>query len=257
MIVAHLTDDTHSLLTCSLTSRSWYTAAVPHLHRTLFMRVTPYNRHEKTKWPKPLRVASQFGFLPFVTRLFIHLEGCDPKFSSKQFHHRTLRDFSALTNVRELSIESLDIPSFMPKPQRYFGQFSQTLRSLTLPVPKGSVRQIVFFIGLFPHLEDLGLQCSYSFNKGELEDQTLFPPFVPTLRGRLVASGYGGDKLAKAMIDLFGRVRFHHMDLTHFGGVQLLLDSCADTLETFQLYATELRGGKISSKGVRVSTDYL
>jgi hypothetical protein len=178
-------------------------------------------------------------------------------FSSKRFHYRTLREFSTLTNVRELSIGFLDIPSFMPEPQRYFGQFSQTLRSLALSYPKGSVWQIVFFIGLFPHLGDLELRYGYEYHEEKRGDRTLVPPFVPTLRGRLVASGHGGDELAKAMIDLFGRVRFHHMDLTHFGGVQLLLDSCAGALETFKLHTTELCGGKFSSKGVRVSTDYL
>ena len=114
----------------------------------------------------------------------------------------------------------------------------------------------MFFIGLFPHLEDLELRYGYEYYEEKRGDRTLVPPFAPTLRGWLVASGHGGDELAKAMIDLFGRVRFHHMDLTYFGGAQLLLDSCADTLETFKLYATGLRGGKISSKGVRVSTDY-
>ena len=75
MIVAYLTGDTHSLLTCSLTSRFWYIAAVPHLHRILVTRVASYNRHENTKWPNPLRMASQFGFLPFVAKLSIHAEG--------------------------------------------------------------------------------------------------------------------------------------------------------------------------------------
>ena len=38
-------------------------------------------------------------------------------------------------------------------------------------------------------------------------------------------------------------------------GAQLLLYACADTLEILQLYANDLHGEKLSSKGVQVSTN--
>jgi hypothetical protein len=252
-IITYLIHDTPSLLTCSLTSRPWYIAVVPHLHHTLTTLITPYDNPAKIVWPRPLRVASGFGFLPFVTRLFINTE-LGGKFSSTLFHHWTLREFSTLTNVQELSISRLDILSFMPETQRYFGQLSQTLRSLTLKAPVGTDRQILFFVGLFPNLEDLKLEYGVLSFWVDPGDQTLVSPFFPSLRGQLTVSGHGGDGLAKAMIDLFGRVRFRHMHLSNVGGVQLLLYSCADALETFQLHATEL-GGKFSLKGVWVSTN--
>jgi hypothetical protein len=61
--------------------------------------------------------------------------------------------------------------------------------------------------------------------------------------------GYG---LAKTMIDLFGGVRFRHMNLSRMGGTQLLLYACADTLETLHLDATEICGEKHSPNDVQV-----
>ena len=52
------------------------------------------------------------------------------------------------------------------------------------------------------------------------------------------------------MIDLFGGVRFRHMDLWNVDGMRLLLDSCATTLETLRLYPTDPRGEGVSLEGV-------
>jgi hypothetical protein len=251
LIVAHLIHDTHSLLACSLTSRSWHLAAVPHLHRTLITRISDYifGRPHETEWPRPLQAGSEHGWLPFVTGLFINAS-YSRKFSQKLFYSSTRHNFSTLTNVRELSIKHLDIPSFIPEIQQYFGQFSQTLRSLTLERPKGSNRQIVFFIRQFPHLEDLELYPGSESYPEEPGDRTLIPPFVLPLRGRLRASYTGGNGLAKAMVDLFGGVQFWYLDLPDMDGAQLLLYACADTLETLDLYAHDLHGEKLSSKGV-------
>jgi hypothetical protein len=255
MIIAYLIRDIRSLLTCSLISRSWHIATVPHLHRTLTARIPSIHEPRKTKWPEPLRRASRLGLLPFVTRVLISGE-TSMGFYPKQFHYWTRREFSALTNVQELSIDNLDIPSFIPRVHRYFGQFSQTLRSLTLKAPKGSNRQIMFFIGLFPHLEDLGLHSGRLSSLDRPEgDLTLIPLFTPSLGGCLTGRYSGGDGLVKTMIELFGGVRFRHMDLLDTDGAQLLLYTCADTLETLQLYATDLHGEMFSSKGIRCLVD--
>ena len=48
--------------------------------------------------------------------------------------------------------------------------------------------------------------------------------------------------LVKDMIDLFGGIRFRHMNLYDVLGMRLLLDACAETLETLTLYPTDRRG---------------
>lgn len=132
--IAYLAHDTRSLWACSFTSRFWYNAAVPYLHHTLTIGPAYLYLHDqRSKWPKPLRMASKFGFLPFITR--VSISGSyqfGSTLSAAELDDRTQREFSALTNVRELSIESLNIPRFIPGIQQYFRQFSPTLQSLTL-----------------------------------------------------------------------------------------------------------------------------
>jgi hypothetical protein len=135
---------------------------------------------------QPLRCRHTLGLLPFVKELWIHdLQGRS-RFSPRLFNSRTLRQFSALTNVCELGIEYLNIPSFMPMIRRYFQHFLPTVRSLALKSPKGSRRQVIYFIGLFKHLEDLELLYDrMEVQEEPADDQTLVPPSVPPLRGWL------------------------------------------------------------------------
>ena len=250
MIIAHLAYDTQSLRSCSLTCQSLYIAAVPHLHHTLYTTKSLVGE-SKFAWPNPLQHMHRLGLLPFVRTLFIRVDGLVDTFSSAQLNNRTLRQFSALTNVRRLMIYHLDIPSFMPRIRRYFGHFSPTVRGLYLVAPKGSRRQIIYFIGLFEHLQDLEILGSGSRSQDEpADDLTLTPLFIPPLRGRLKLSTFRRVDLLKDMIDLFGGIRFQTLDLYNVDGVSLLLDACAKTLTTFQLYPLDPRGRQLYLKDV-------
>ena len=109
---------------------------------------------------------------------------------------------------------------------------------------RGSGREVVFFVGLFPHLEDLDFQHSDTGN-----NRALVPSFAPPLRGRLTAHCYA-DGIGKAMLDLFGEVRFHHMDLRG-NGIQHLLYACPNTLQTLKLAVSDICGENFSSKDVQ------
>ena len=179
-------------------------------------------------------------------------------FSRKRLKLCTLHYFSALTNVRELGIDRLDIPSFMPRIQRYFGHFLPAVQSLSLRTPKGSRRQIVYFIGLFQHLEDLKLLHDDMTGPPEEEsadDQTLIPCFVPPLRGQLTMTWFTRVGILRDMINLFGGVRFHHADLYDVDETRLLLGACARTLETLRLYPTDPRGKRFLLNKMWVLTD--
>ena len=186
IVVAHLIYDKRSLLACSLTCHSWYIASVPHLHHTLSAYISWPHEDPKLRWPNPLRGASKHGLLPFIKKLQVHGRH-SAKFSPKRLNSNTLRHFSALTNVRELTIDCLDTPKFIPRIQQYFGHFSPTVRSLTLKAPKGTHRQIIFFIGLFQYLEDLTF-----FGMGNLDTcSTLHPPATGTTDSLLFLVGGG------------------------------------------------------------------
>ena len=202
----------------------------------------------------------RLGLLPLVKKFHVckrSLYRIDI-FSPKRLDYSTLRYFLALTNVQELGIDHLDIPSFMPKIQKYFGHFLPTVRSLSLRAPNGSARQIVYFIGLFERLQDLKLLHDDTFPPMEYpelaDDQTLIPSFAPPLRGRLTMTSFTRVGILKDMIALFGGIRFRHMDLFDVDGAWLLLGACAQTLETLRLYPSD-PCKEPSLNGVRVLAD--
>jgi len=174
-------------------------------------------------------------------------------FSPPKFNCRIVRHFFELTNVQELGITYLNIPKFMPRIRRYFRHFLPTVQSLALREPKGSRRQIIYFIGLFQHLEDLKLLYdSTGPQKEPADDLTPVPPFAPPLRGQLTMTCFTRVELLKDMIDLFGGLRFRRMELCNVDGMRLLLDACAKTLETLQLYPLDPRGEGFSLEYVSV-----
>ena len=247
-IISHLIYDTHSLLACSLTCYSWYIASVPHLHHTLVVRSGPWSYQPKLQWPTPLQNASELNLLPFVKKFRIRRAAYEyGLFLPKKLDHQILHQISGMTNVRELDIDDLDIPSFMLRVRHYFGHFLPRVQSLGLRAPRGSCRQIIFFIGLFEHLEDLTLTDGtfQEWQHESVDNQTLIPPFTPPLRGRLVMAHFARVNFLKDMIDLFRGVQFRYVDLFDVGETQLLLNACAETLETLRLYPADPCGEQI------------
>jgi hypothetical protein len=131
----------------------------------------------------------------------------------------------------------LDIPSFIPGIRQYFDHFTPTVRTLTLGSPKGSRREIIYFIGLFPHLEDLLLfNIKLDFRASEpMDDLSLVPIFVPPLRGRLVISSLKRVGFLRDMVHLFGGIRFCYISLFGVDETRFILNAGAGTLETVRL----------------------
>ena len=247
MVVAHLIYDVRSLRACSLTCYSLYIAAVPHLHHTLTVGINPYVHSLQarpptypSRWSNCIQHTNKLDLLPFVKKLricdtFVYcFSGLYPELASCSLLHK----FPALSNVRELLIEYLDISTFTQRPQQLFRHFLPTVQSLALMKPKGSHRQIIYFIGLFQHLEDLELHPRDPELKQEysVDDLTLIPHFAPPLRGRLTILFSNKVELVGDMISLFGGLRFRSMHLSFVDGMQLLLGACAETLETLRLH---------------------
>ena len=248
-IIAYLAYDKRSLRACTLTCYSWYIAAVPRLHYTLTTILNYWDR-SKFQWPNPILHTHVLGLLPLV-REFRILSNFD-EFSPKLFNRCILRQFSALTNVHDLEIQFLDLPKFMPRINRYFRNFLPTVRSLALEAPKGSRRQIIYFIGLFQHLQDLELFYNNPSSwEDPVGDPTLVPAFVPPLQGWLKISRFKKVGLLKDMIDLFGGLRFRCINLDDVDEMRLLLDACAKTLEVVVLNPTDPRGEPLSLKGMK------
>ena len=241
MIIAHLTYDKSRLRSCSLTCYCWYIAAVPHLYVTLALHIQ--SSGIVPEWPGPIRRMHALGLLPFVKQLYVLSDS--EEFSPKLFNWRILHQLSALTNVQHLGIEMLDIPSFMPRIRRYFRPFLPTVRSLHLGKPRGSDRQIIFFIGLFQQLENLSLISRRFYNEEPEEDLTLIPPFHPPLRGQLLAHDWTKPGFFQALARSFGGLRFKAMDILNIGETRFLLRTCAKTLQVLQLHSTDSLGEQL------------
>ncbi|KAF9780964.1 hypothetical protein BJ322DRAFT_289281 [Thelephora terrestris] len=241
-ILSYFVDDKRTLLACSLTCWSWYSATVRHLHYSLTTDDNPVSltASKNRWWPRPLEKMYELDLLPLVKRLRIRMMLRKDLFTPERLDGHNLRYFLALKNLQELGIDNLVLHNFMPDLQRYFGHLSLTLRFLALLQPIGSSRQIVYFIGLFPNLQDLKLH--YPVLRDEEEntlDTTPNPLSSPPLRGRLTLTLFTREQIVKDMITLFGRLRFHHMDLFGVKCLPLLLEQCAETLETLRLYPTD------------------
>jgi len=124
------------------------------------------------------------GLLPLVRTLWIR--GYDDFFVFSPKRLNILPQFRALNNVQQLTIVYLDTPSFVPKIRRCFGHFMSAVQYPTLNGPRGSRRQIIYFIGMFQHLETLRLLYDGVRFWGEpVDDLTLVPSFTPPLQGFL------------------------------------------------------------------------
>ena len=249
IIIAYLIYDTCSLRACTQTCYSWYIAAVPHLHHTL---ICPTYAPSKGKymWLLPLAKKSDLGLLPLVEALWV--DGDRAPLSPWRLFHVLLVPLSPSISISKLRIDYLDIPRFLSWILWYSMQFLPTLRDLTLKEPKGSRREIIYFVGLFQHLQDLKLLYDRTGREEPGGDPTLIPPFVPPLRGLLTMRCSTGVELLRDMIDLFGGLRFRHMNLFQVDGTRLLLDACAKTLESVVLDPSDSRGEQLSLMGTQI-----
>jgi hypothetical protein len=92
--------------------------------------------------------------------------------------------FLSINNLQTLIIDGLDVTAFMPVFNCYLGIYTRSLRSLDIGHIWDSNRQLLWFIGQFPLLEDLSMRSCYAlyFFLGPS------PPLIrtsPTFRGHL------------------------------------------------------------------------
>jgi hypothetical protein len=237
IIIADLGDDISSLKAYSVTCHSWYLAAAPHLHHTLTLK--NWTSDSTRAGFKPLAKMHKMDLLPLVKKLWIRSSSFTPWISPRKLDRQTLRYFSALTNVQQLRIERFDLSKFMPNIERYFGHFAPTLRSISLTISSGTQRQLLCFLALFPNLDDIEIEY-YPTMKPDATtnpDSEVAVPFsMPSLRGQLKLTHFPSDMIFRDMITLFGGLRFRYMDLFSVEGSRLLLEACADTLQTVRIY---------------------
>ena len=242
MIIAHLACHRRTLKACSLACHSWYAAAVPHLHRTVTL--TGGRPEIGCNRLEPLAKLHELGLTPFVREIRVKQgPGSSAWFVPQAFGHLDLHYFSAFANIHTLNLENMQIHRFIPDTEHYFGQFSQTLESITLYDPSCSPQQLCHFLSSFPNLDDISIRISHTHTLDTTtpdadQELVMFP--LPKLRGKLALYNFPWVETWAHVIASCGGLRFHHVDLCknpRYG--PLLLEACADTLATLRFDPTD------------------
>jgi len=233
--------DLESLKSCSLTGQAISLSAKPFLHRKLYL--TPRDRPGLPREPntpgdwkefRGLSALGQRNLLKHTRHLSIFL-GRNPLFPyDLQPHIQWLR---TLKNLRSITTRWLDIPSFIPKMEEYFGAFLESLQSLELEYPRGDQKQILYFACQFPNLRNLRIKGTQDHihsmrNGGPHFDINTIPPLDGTLDLEL---NTGSDKSAHLVLNELITLPLKFRTLKLLGcsgaGSQLLVDACVPSLE--------------------------
>ena len=226
MIIVHLINDIPTLKACSLTCYSWYIITLPYIHHTFVLRGT------RTESLRALSNRHAQGLTPFTKEIQILPHSSGPSWFLPRFlRHRDSCHFFVFTDVRSLTVRQLDIATFIPGLQQYFGHLSPSLRSLTLTKPQCSSMQLSYFISLFPNLDDVAIQFFAPKPPGEVH-----APFsTPGLRGKLMLVSVSAVETWQHLAT-WGGLRFHSISV--YGTtkcVPVLLAACANTLKTLRI----------------------
>ena len=245
MITAHFIRDLDTLKACSLTCRLWYLVVAPLLHHTLILRGNrPGAAHNKLK---SLSKLHRLGLMPLVKEIRVSQWcGTSGWFAPQAFSRRDLRYFSAFTNVQTLVLQRLRLDHFIPNIKRYFEHLSPSLKSIALFKPRCTPRQLSYFLSLFPNIDDIEIQHTYTYTPNPtIPDMELVPFSTPKLRGRLVLHYFRWVDTWTHLIASNCSPQFRHADLRGSAGcAPILLEACAKTIETLRFNATDGLAGK-------------
>ena len=250
MIVAHLAHDLPALKACSLTCRSCYIVVFPRIHHTISLGRGIDGR------VKPLSELHELGLIPLIKEIRVREGGDSPWFTPQVFRHRDFRHFSTFANVHTLRLQRLEIYRFIPCIERYFEHFIPTLRSIALSEPRGTPRQLSHFLCYFSNLDDVEIRRMLTNVPNATDPDREHAPFsAPKLRGQLILCDSPWVETWTQLITSCGGLRFRHMYLRDVVGcTPILLDACANTLETLRFNATD--GGVVSKwLGLSLLTD--
>ena len=237
VIVAHLVYDLPALKACSLTCRSWYIVAFPHIHHTIVLGRNGYYGR-----PKPLSELHELGLIPLIKEIRVRQAGI-PWFTPQVFRQRDFRHFHAFANVHALRLQSLEIYRFIPRIERYFEHLLPTLRSITLFKPYGTPRQLSHFLSYFSNLDNIGIRGIFTNVPNATDPDRKHAPFsAPKLRGQLTLVDFPWAETWTHLITSCGGLGFRHMCLYSVADCAgVLLDACAETLETVRFNASDYR----------------
>ena len=252
-------EDTRTLKACSLTCRALFSAArglihervrlplwkmypPPSLVGRIMTKVLPEQR--ATDWYgmriRYLLMGGKHGLLGYAREVDIDL-GHSSNFGPEALE-ACLPHFRFFTQVHTLRIRGYSVAKFLPAFGRHFTQLVPTLRSLQLPRYTDGVHEVVEFVCMFPHLDNLSLPeplfnslTEPSFNFVDVPPRSSVER-SPPLRGSLVLRGWVSSH-SRFLLKIPGGLHFRSISAGGAERAELdgILASCSSNLETLSL----------------------
>ena len=254
--------DLQTLKICSLTSRAFYSAARPLIHRRMALgRDSVFRGSRSDNLPidavfaqadvfhaRYLSTLEERGLLRYgyIREVDLDLSIGNPE-SVLQ-----LQQLRTLETVHTLKIRGLDLHKIMPIFDRCFSHFVPTLQSLNLSgVRCENLHRLMEFVFRFPHLDDLTL-----IDPSTLDDLG-YPDIPPRSKwprpqrplpfgGHLALNGMA--PLTQCLLDLPGGIRFRSIEASSdLRDLAKLLVACPSTLEVLRIRCMEDRKSNTST----------
>ena len=250
-IMFMLRDDLKSLKACSLTCKAVFISTRRFIHRRIYLTseknwevLTLRERQRYIRGDrqgiaiKVLSGIAAYGLLPYGRHLYINL--------NKNFTPANLQPFNdhfqRFDQIQELSIYWLDARHFLAQFNTFFANFTQTLRSLHLCTPTGDARDILGFVCLFSHLDDLTFRISpVDSHNWRTWTSTPLPAIkeMPPFRGRLKLHWVSEwqSYILQQLMSLPGKRRFRFVDFRNCPSEaeQPVINGCSGTIETLSI----------------------
>ena len=244
-------NDLQTLKECSLTSRTFYSAARPLIHARMMLGISSamrcpelsqgapfdgntYDEQADVLLARYLSATEERGLLRYGYIREVSLELFDLVHPEKVLRLQQLR---ALETVHTLAIDSLALPRILPIFDSCFSQFVSTLRSLSLrDASCEDINQVTEFIYRFPHLDDLDLTLDGSEKGRHAHPGSMWPrPRQPLPLGghlRLARPSH----VVQWLVDLPGGIRFRSIYVdSSLNDLEELLVARSSTLEVFTI----------------------
>ena len=227
-IVDYISEDRPTLFACTHLSRTWSIAARARLHRTFTALDSPgFDAADDLQ---------RIGMVHLVRRIVVVRQIHQAAFLLSE----TMTSLHTFTYLQELDIKYISVGQPLLWLRERFDVLGSTIRTLTLRYPRGSIKELLCFIGLFSSLENLIVD---SIDRDFTPDA--FVPVLeasPPLTGRLALTGIFDREFMSGLVSFQKGVKFRTVDLQCCGEVQVIVDGCAGTMERFVCQPSDFRG---------------
>ena len=181
-IIDKLVGDRQSLLSCSIVSTDWVDRSRHHLFAHLKLR----SIHHLQSW-----FGTSLGRFSHHVRSLVLAQDDESKWITPDALATIFNDFASFHNVVSLTLANLDLTLFDEHSlNHFFGHFSEHLTSLTVKRSTVNPETLLFFVCMFPKLDNLKLN-SLVMGNTTMPSRRHF--ITPRFRGKLTLLNIKAD----------------------------------------------------------------